>query len=201
MLLSEPILGILERRPLSNDTQPSQWPDGTDSDVHNPYAAPAEVGDIAQLEDSDLATLSARFVGAFVDGLLTIPVYLVVFALALQFGADLPEDGILSDFVAGLAVAIVVTLWHLLLNGYFLATRGQTLGKMVAGTKIVDAKTGEILPLMPLVFKRFVSMHVLSLIPGVGSFIGLIDTLMIFRENRRCFHDDFAGTKVITIRK
>jgi uncharacterized RDD family membrane protein YckC len=34
-------------------------------------------------------------------------------------------------------------------------------------------------------------------IPYVGSCIRLVDTLMIFGDERRCIHDRIAGTKVI----
>jgi hypothetical protein len=43
------------------------------------------------------------------------------------------------------------------------------------------------------------SIQVLSLIPVAGNSIPMIDALMIFRENRHCLHDDFAGTKVIKV--
>ena len=85
----------------------------------------------------------------------------------------------------------------MLLNGYLLSTRGQTIGKLVVGTKIVDADTEQLVPLWPLFFKRFLLIQILSAIPLVGNFVGLADTLLIFRENKRCLHDDLANTKVV----
>lgn len=103
----------------------------------------------------------------------------------------------MAELAGGLIGAILGTAWYLILNGYLLATRGQSIGKIAAGTKIVDAETGELVPLVPLVLKRWVSIQILTLIPVVGNFVAIADSVMIFRENRRCLHDDFAGTKVI----
>jgi len=40
-------------------------------------------------------------------------------------------------------------------------------------------------------------MYLISAIPVVGSFFVLIDTLLVFRADRRCVHDLIAGTKVV----
>jgi uncharacterized RDD family membrane protein YckC len=69
--------------------------------------------------------------------------------------------------------------------------------KRIVGTRIASAETNELIPLIPLIVKRVIAIQVLSMIPYFGSFVNLVDALLIFRENRRCLHDDFAGTKVI----
>ena len=43
-------------------------------------------------------------------------------------------------------------------------------------------------------------MWILGQLPLVGGFIGLIDALLIFREEKNCLHDDLAGTRVILLR-
>ncbi len=85
------------------------------------------------------------------------------------------------------------------LHGYLLATRGQTIGKVVMKTKIVT-ESGEQLPFAELYLKRYFILQAISLIPFVGMFVGIIDALFIFRSNRKCLHDDIAGTKVIKIK-
>jgi len=84
------------------------------------------------------------------------------------------------------------------LHGYLLATRGQTIGKVIMKTKIVN-EAGNLLPFNELFLKRYVIIMVISMIPFVGSLIGIVDALCVFRGNRKCLHDDFAGTKVIKI--
>ena len=101
---------------------------------------------------------------------------------------------------AGSAIGIFLgSLWYLIVNGYLLSTKGQTVGKLVAGTRIVNAETNELVPLWPLFFKRWISIQLLAAIPVIGNFVALVDVLMIFRKNRKCLHDDLAGTKVIKV--
>lgn len=171
------------------------------NDPFNPYAAP-ETPDISSENfggGPPLATRSQRFSGAFIDGLLMMPLVGVVVFFLVRTNAN-QATGPMSEFIVSLIMLPVSIAWFLLLHGYLLATKGQTIGKMAVGTQIVDAQTGKLIPLIPLFLKRNFSIQVLALIPIVGNFIALIDSLMIFRENRRCLHDDIAGTKVVVYR-
>ncbi len=175
--------------------------DAAPEDPHNPYAAPQTMDEVVREAGQELASRRARLGGAIVDGLTMIPLIGVIVVLAFRFGASggLGGNDLAAGIVSGLVGGVLGTLWHLILNGYLLATRGQTIGKLVAGTRIVDAETDQLVPLLPLILKRWISIQVLSLIPVLGGFLPLIDSLLIFRENRRCLHDDFAGTKVIKV--
>ncbi|MFO1000046.1 MAG: RDD family protein [Planctomycetaceae bacterium] len=168
------------------------------NDPFNPYAAPQVSGYATENsgEGPALATRGQRFAGAFIDGLLMLPlVFGMLFFVrtaAVPGGAQ-PEVPLLVT----LAFVPVSMAWFLILNGYLLATKGQTIGKLATGTQIVDAQTGQLVPLVPLYLKRNFSLQLLALIPLVGNFIALIDALMIFRASRKCLHDEIAGTKVI----
>lgn len=174
------------------------------NDPFNPYAAP-ETADFASENSPDgfvLATRSQRFSGAFLDGLLMLPVMGVVFFVVLRTatvpgGAAAAGGQVEVPFLVTLMIVVISVVWFLILNGYLLATKGQTIGKLAVGTQIVDAQTGQLVPLLPLFLKRNVSIQVLSMIPLVGNFVALIDALMIFRSSRRCLHDEIAGTKVV----
>ena len=85
----------------------------------------------------------------------------------------------------------------LLINDYLLATAGQTIGKRLVGTRIVNVSDERKPKLLTLVGARYGSTWLIGLIPGVGNFYGLVDVLFIFRGDRRCIHDLIAGTKVI----
>lgn len=170
------------------------------NDPFNPYAAPETSGFAVEnsADGPPLATRSQRFSAAFIDGLLMLPLIGVVFFLAARTavvapGGTAPE----VPFKVTLMIVPISIAWFLILHGYLLATKGQTIGKMAIGTQIVDAQTGALVPLLPLFLKRNISIQLLSLIPLVGNFIALIDALMIFRASRKCLHDDIAGTKVI----
>lgn len=170
------------------------------NDPFNPYAAPDTSG--FAMENSangpPLATLGQRFGGAFIDGLLMLPLIAVVFYLTLNTAVVTPAGAQPEvPFLVTLMIVPISIAWFLILHGYLLATKGQTIGKMAVGTQIVDAQTGALVPLLPLFLKRNISMQLLAMIPIVGNFIALIDALMIFRSSRKCLHDDIAGTKVI----
>lgn len=179
--------------------------DPMDNDPFNPYAAPENMDHaIAAPGESELATLSERFTGAFLDGLLMLPVVFgVIFGytfFSVQQGGSPPTESRM-DIVLSLISLIVGVAWYLILNGYLLAKRGQTIGKLAAGTRIVDFNSGELVPLVPLLLKRNVAIQILGAVPFIGAFVSLADVLMIFRSSRRCLHDDIAGTKVIKVRK
>jgi len=48
---------------------------------------------------------------------------------------------------------------------------------------------------------RYALVQASVLLPLVGKASRLIDTIFIFRENRRCLHDLIAGTRVVKIGK
>ena len=176
------------------------------TDPFNPYAAPENMDHaIAAPGELELASLSERFSGAFLDGLLMLPVVLgVVFGytfFAAQQGGISNTESVVEQLVLSLISLVVGLAWYLILNGYLLAKRGQTIGKLAAGTRIVDFNTGELVPLIPLLLKRNLVIQMLSAVPFVGGFVSLADVLMIFRSSRRCLHDEIAGTKVIKARK
>lgn len=174
-------------------------------DPFNPYAAPETMDySSAAPSEMELATLSERFTGAFLDGLLVVP---VVFGVVFAYGYASAQQGnaavvsIGDQLLLSVISVVVFFAWFLILNGYLLANRGQTIGKLAAGTRIVDVNTGELLPLVPLVLKRNLLIQLLGAIPIAGGFINLIGILMIFRSSRRCLHDELAGTKVIKVKK
>lgn len=165
----------------------------------NPYAPSAVVQEIAAIptDAAPLATRGDRLAGALIDNfllfLLVVPITLVGGFAALLVDEDMPE--ILLE-AGGWLVGIAV---FLVLNGYLLATRGQTIGKLVMKTQIVDQHTNTILPLVPLLLKRYAWLWLVIWIPGVGHLISIVDSVLIFRERRACLHDDTAGTKVIKL--
>lgn len=170
----------------------------------NPYASPPEVKDYfgtAQSTDV-LATRSERFAGAFVDGIvqaiLVLPgSFALGFILVIAMGVD-GENGLVVDLIGAVGGFFIAAGAFLLVNGYLLATRGQTVGKVLMKTKIVS-DGGDQLELGSLVLKRYLPIWLLTSIPFIGPLFGLANALAIFRENRKCIHDDIAGTKVIKL--
>ncbi len=170
---------------------------------NNPYAPPASnfgQGNIDSPPGPMLATRLQRFLGALVDGIILFPLSFVA-----GMGLGLILTGIGFDpsspafFVAVSVLGFFLNIAIFLgINGYLLATRGQTIGKVVLNTRIVSDENGGLVPMGPLYVKRYLPIQILGAIPFVGIVV-LIDALAIFRENHKCIHDDIAGTKVIQI--
>jgi hypothetical protein len=84
---------------------------------HNPFAAPQAMDHVLDASGPQLATRSARFAGAFLDGLLMLPVTIGLPALYAfyfaQQGAEMTNDAQIL-FTVVMVVASVV--WFLLLN-------------------------------------------------------------------------------------
>lgn len=82
------------------------------------------------------------------------------------------------------------------IQGFLLVTRGQTIGKMLLNIRIVrtdgsKASAGRIIGL------RYLLGSALTAIPYIGYVYALVDCLMIFRASHKCLHDHIADTIVI----
>jgi uncharacterized RDD family membrane protein YckC len=81
-------------------------------------------------------------------------------------------------------------------NGWLLATRGQTVGKLLLKIRIArpdgtPASPGRVLGL------RYGVSSLINIFPIAGQVWGFIDALSIFRRSRRCLHDSIADTIVL----
>lgn len=140
-----------------------------------------------------LATRRIRLMGAIIDSMVTMLVMAPLLFVTGGFAADATfsiGQTILS-FILGVIVFVV-------LHGYFLATKGQTIGKAVVGTKIVN-ELGDKPPFGRLLGLRYLVPGLVYSVPCIGSLIAVINVLFIFREDRRCLHDHLAGTYVVNV--
>jgi len=101
-----------------------------------------------------------------------------------------------AAFVDGLVQFIVSIVILLVLQGYLLATQGQTIGKKLLGIRIVRSD-GSKVDAARVIGLRYALIWALAVIPVVGWVFGLVDALMIFRNSRKCLHDNIADTIVI----
>lgn len=136
----------------------------------------------------DLATRKQRLLAIVLDSVL------ISGAFAIAAYEELPEPVRFLGFAAGAAIFAA--------NLFYLATRGQTLGKKAVGIKIVLLETRENGGFVANVLKRGLlaglPYFVLTLAaPVAGAVYIWADILLIFRGSRRCLHDQIAGTVVI----
>lgn len=173
---------------------------------------PYESGEMASEEPtSELASPWTRLAAWLIDVLI----YFVVTMVAVIIGIVIAGVGFsdLTDFGAGfffgaLAVVIILTLLAFLVifivQMVLLATRGQTIGKILLKIRIVDAQTGEHPGWARLILLRTLVnaliQGALNAVPVVGQGLGglyfIIDSLFIFRADHRTIHDFIAGTRV-----
>lgn len=103
---------------------------------------------------------------------------------------------------------VLLVIAYLLVNGYLLAARGQTMGKWLLGIQIVDFHTNELISMRRIIMQRFIpvplalaaAMIVLPRFIGLLWLLLLIDVAPIFREEQRCIHDMLAVSKVVKCR-
>ena len=106
-----------------------------------------------------------------------------------------------QPWIRGVALGIAA---YLLLNGWLLHRRGQTLGKWLLKIRMVDSKNNKIPPLWRFVCVRALFFPTLYLpllysIVGLFAIIPLIDLGHALRPDRRCLHDLAAGTRVVSV--
>lgn len=167
----------------------------------NPYSSPqADFGAIAPesyLGSGELADRLPRFLAAFIDGLiLMVPMIVIGILLGVVLAVLGIADGILGGLIMTVASLAGVVACFVLINGKLLSEQGQTWGKKIMEIRIVN-DDGSRANFQDILLKRYLPVWVAGMIPIIGGVITLVDSLLIFRENRKCLHDDIAGTKVI----
>ena len=81
----------------------------------------------------------------------------------------------------------------------FIATKGQTLGKMAAGVRVVGIEDGSI-PGFGKALRRWAIPGLLAIIPIVGLLLSYICYLSLtWRRDRQGWHDSLAGTMVVKV--
>ncbi len=173
----------------------------------NPYDAPDAQMDDAQDEDYVLTSRLRRLGAALLDGIAFLVVALVAmlfafFAMLLSgvsmqavlSGASAAE-GVMALFIGLISIGFLALM---LLNLIWWHRYGQSVGKRMLGIKIVRTD-GSRCGLRRIILYRGLPIQLLSLIPLIGAFIPLIDSLFIFQHSRKCIHDMIADTVVVQV--
>jgi uncharacterized RDD family membrane protein YckC len=149
--------------------------------------------------DAPLAPLWKRFVGSMVDGfcmgLAFVAGLLLVVALVSQglFDQHLLRSKQLNwEQINAQAVMYFPLAMLLIFQWNLIASRGQSIGKFLLGTKIIDPHGGNPGFICGVILRNWVRAA-LSFIP----FFSLVDVLFIFTDSQRCIHDYLAGTTVV----
>jgi uncharacterized RDD family membrane protein YckC len=178
----------------------------------SPDGAPPVLAEAVATTPSDLASQGARLGAALLNALLylgaMLPGGMMMSARLLQQNPHLAEGGLLrpEDFNlsgfgtsfawvwAGLGAAMLVQM-------LLLGLRGQNLGKLIVGVRVVRVEDGQPAGFVHAALLRFLLpvglIFLLNLFFLLGFVFFLVDFCFMFRADRRCLHDLIAGTKVV----
>jgi uncharacterized RDD family membrane protein YckC len=170
----------------------------------NPYEAPRSEILHAADDSVELAARLRRLAAVVIDTICLVLAWLaaewMLSRTGIEFGTDKSNEDIWSSMWAfepaydafGFAV-------YLLIQGPLLATRAQTIGKMLLQIRIVDMQ-GVRGSFARIVLLRELPGWIANVTTATGLIYSLVDALLIFRRNRRCVHDLIAGTQVVMAR-
>ena len=144
--------------------------------------------------DERLAGRGRRLVATLIDMLL-VPALTV---LLVMITGVMEHAEAYRNSLWMLNVFVLAVVSYLILNGYWLFTRGQTVGKRVMKVAMVATSTGERAAFWKLVCVRALFFPLLFVvISPVLALLPIVDQGFVFRKNRRCVHDLAAGTSVV----
>lgn len=173
----------------------------------NPYAPPrAMVRDVADPSvRNEPADRGIRLGAALLDSVIfTVMVYIPMIGAAVAAAAfegataAASADGATADDSAAMVLGVVgmvaligfvVWLW---LTLRFMNRNGQSIAKKMLGIKVVRTD-GSRASLARLFWLRNIVNGLLNFVPVYG----LVDSLFIFGEERKCIHDMIADTIVV----
>lgn len=141
-----------------------------------------------------LATPMRRLAGFLVDTLLYAALLLVLL---------IPGDRLATVTDGAEAVSAEILVIYVVLVGVYqvvlTAVRGQTVGKMVVRTKVIDPETGRI-PSWQSSFIRWGAPAALSTIPYVGFLTVGMYAWLVWDARQQGLHDKAARTLVVNVR-
>ena len=163
-------------------------------------------------EISVLADRGTRLLAALVDTAIAcvaaIPgaVFLGGEFVQIMLSASRGQQPDVSDidparFLLG-ACALLLGLCILgIIQIVLISTRGQTIGKIILGIRIVRNIDGSKAGFVHGWLIRGLVPAIIGVSPWIGSVFTLVDVCFIFRADHRCIHDLMADTKVVKVPK
>jgi uncharacterized RDD family membrane protein YckC len=163
--------------------------------AYDPYRAPQAPVSYSPTGGGrlELAEPVSRLLARLIDGFLALGLMLPGIILVLVGSQD-GEMGIVAIIGALLIFGAMIAL--LVYQLRLLAASGQTFGRVKQNVRIVRSN-GTPATLGRLIGYRWFITSLISAIPILGSIFGLVNILMIFRQDRRCAHDHIADTIVV----
>jgi uncharacterized RDD family membrane protein YckC len=134
-----------------------------------PTVGPGAFANAAPAGGAPLAEWIQRVVAWLIDGAFIFAFYIVIWVLALVFGAISDALGAIV-FIVGYIAAVVYSFWIYYLNG----ATGQSPGKALTGLKVVSEADGSLIG-GGMGIVRGLAHFLDSLVCGLGYFLPLFD--------------------------
>lgn len=206
-----------DNRPKWGQPKSAQTPQNNQGEWQGRHSTPdfqtADVGELV------LASVGSRFLATMINGLLFFGAMFPFLQAFVALNPD-PDKMNKGDFATRMAYAqelaqkiepsqvtltMLFMLGLLIVQSVLIVKNGQSLGKLVAGIKIVDAKTRQ-KPSAGVVFGvRGVLLFViywLSSAFGANAILVVANYLMAsFSKDKQGWHDKMAGTLVVKTKK
>lgn len=169
----------------------------------NPFATPHSASVLAPADDLTLTAASPerRLAGQLIDSVAAVvmvaPILVVGVALGLVVSSEAAAPGT-PEGNASSAIVLAAFLPYAGLNAFLVSTRGQSIGKIVSGTRIVGVDGTAVGFVRGVVVRSWVFLA-LQLIPCLGPLLSIADAVSIGAQNHRMLHDKLAGTRVIRV--
>lgn len=172
----------------------------------NPYAPPKTTelsAPVAHNHDLPLAGRGHRLAASFLDSIISmafiLPVQFFTGTFQREMARQAAEGSVLAFRPENLLWSALGFMFLVAINWKLLA-KGQTIGKLVLKIRI-DRVEGGPCERGRIILRRMLVLNVIYLIPGINFIFILVDSLMIFRKDKRTLHDMIAGTKVVDVRQ
>ncbi|HAZ17012.1 MAG: RDD domain-containing protein [Parcubacteria group bacterium GW2011_GWA2_43_13] len=101
-----------------------------------------------------------------------------------------------------LGVGFISFILFFVVNLMLMSRRGQSLGKHWLNIQVIDTVSGKKVSFGRYFWLReVVGRNIIAAIPFLGLLYVLIDSLFIFRKDRKTIHDLIGGTSVIVLQQ
>ena len=157
-----------------------------------PVVSPHGYGSHDIVMPGDPVSIGSRFVAKFIDGIITVLIFLACFGVAV-----LTEDRL--DPISYLFGAVGLIIAALGYEYPFVAKFGQTAGKRIMNMRIVTMADGAV-PGWGKAATRTLVPAIANVCTGIGGLLFYISPLFDRSPWKRGWHDQIAGTVVIARR-
>ncbi len=192
------------RKPVSKDTDQNNTSD--DNKTDKPIIRIELSNHPLKVSDDILAGVSVRVLATLIDWLILALIYMPsLLRINLK---EVPTSGSVEEaFKHAQAMAESIpehimlmtslfVLAYLFIQSVLLVRRGQSIGKLLTGIRILDFQSQQLAPAGRVILLRsMLTMIVYSL--SFPLFVAIDYTYMIFNRNNRSLHDKLAGTIVV----